>query len=170
MKSRFLLAALIFVVWASTSVPSFAQSKCQAPDIPPFPGNLFSPEQETALGDAVAAHLESNFRVIDDQDVTGYLRRIGQRLIDVMPPTKLHFQFFVVDINEMNAFTLPGGRIYVTRKMIAFAKNEDELAGVVAHELGHIIARHSSNDMSVLFRETAGVTALGDRRDVFEIA
>ena len=168
MKSRFLLAALIFVVLASASVPSFAQSKCQAPDIPPFPGNLFSPEQETALGDAVAAHLESNFRVIDDQDVTGYLRRIGQRLIDVMPPTKLHFQFFVVDINEMNAFTLPGGRIYVTRKMIAFAKNEDELAGVVAHELGHIIARHSSNDMSVLFRETAGVTALGDRRDVFE--
>jgi len=47
-------------------------------------------------------------------------------------------------------------------------RNEDEIAGVVAHELGHVIARHNANDMSVLFREILGVTQLGDRRDIFE--
>jgi WD40 repeat protein len=167
MKPRLLLFTLVLIV-AFTPLAGFAQTKCQPPPIPPFAGNLFTPEQEMILGDAVAAHLESNFAVIDDVEVTGYLRQIGQRLIAQMPPTKLQFQFFVVDINDMNAFTLPGGRIYVTRKMIAFAKNEDELAGVVAHELGHIVARHNSNDMSVMFRELLGVTALTDRKDIFE--
>src|SRR5439155_6603903 len=80
----------------------------------------------------------------------------------------LRFQFFVVDINDRNAFTLPGGRIYVTRKMISYAKTEDELAGVLAHELGHAVARHVADDMSVLFREVLGVAQLGDRRDIFE--
>ena len=97
--------------------------------------------------------MKSSFRVIDDEEITGYLRRIGERLIAQIPSTQLHFQFYVVDINDVNAFTLPGRRIYVTRKLIAFAKNEDEIAGVVAHELGHVIARHNANDMSVLFRE-----------------
>jgi WD40 repeat protein len=145
----------------------FGQSKCVPPSIPPFAGNLFSPEQEMVLGEAVAAHIESNFGVIDDEEVTGYLRRIGQKLIAQMPPTGLRFEFFVIDINDLNAFTLPGGRIYVTRKLIAFAKTEDELAGVVAHELGHVVARHNTNDLSLALRDL-GVTELGDRHDVFE--
>lgn len=163
-----LLFSTLLLFFAVSPGHALSQSKCLPPAIPPFAGNLFTPEQEMILGDAVAAHLESNFRVIDDEEVTSHLRRIGQRLIALLPPTKLEFHFFVVDINEMNAFTLPGGRVYVTRKMIAFAKNEDELAGVVAHELGHIVARHSTNDMSIMFRELVGVTSLSDRRDIFE--
>ena len=163
------LPSLLFLggllLWSQVSL--FAQSKCVPPSIPPFAANLFSPEQEMNLGEAVAAHIESNFRVIDDEEVTGYLRRIAQKLIGQMPPTNLRFEFFVVDINDVNAFTLPGGRIYVTRKLITFAKTEDELAGVVAHELGHVVARHNTNDLSLALRDL-GVTQVGDRHDVFE--
>jgi len=143
------------------------QSKCQPPAVPPNPANLFSEEQEMSLGDAVAAHIESSFQVIDDEEVIGYLGRLGQRLIAQVPATKFRFQFFVVDSYEVNAFTLPGGRIYVTRKLISFARNEDELAGVVAHELGHVLARHLANDMSALWREGLGVSQVGDRQDIF---
>ena len=160
--------ALIAVLVAALCSGLSAQPKCQPPVVPPNPANLFSEEQEMALGDVVAAHIESSFRVIDDEEVTGYLRRLGQRLIAQIPSTKLRFQFYVVDSYELNAFTLPGGRIYVTRKLISFAKNEDELAGVVAHELGHVMARHLANDMSVLWRESLGVAQVGDRRDIFE--
>ena len=106
--------------------------------------------------------------MIDDEQVSKYLRGIGERLIKNLPPTNLRFQFFLFDINDVNAFALPGGRIYVSRKMVAFAKNEDELAGVVAHELGHIVARHSTMDMTILLREILGVTQVTNRRDVFE--
>src|SRR5947208_2619315 len=112
--------ALIILGCALFSSPLFAQSKCQPPSPPANPANLFSEEQEMVLGDAVAEQIESSFSLIDDEQVVGYLRRIGERLIAQAPPTKLRFQFFVVDSYEVNAFTLPGGRIYVTRKLISF--------------------------------------------------
>ena len=130
--------------------------------------NIFNEQQEMDLGDAVAEHLQRNFQIVSDEEVTKYLRGIGERIIKNLPPTKLRFQFFLFDINDVNAFTLPGGRIYVSRKMVAFARNEDELAGVVAHELGHIVARHSTIDMTILMREILGVTQVSDRRDIFE--
>jgi WD40 repeat protein len=151
------------------AAPLAAQQKCQLPALPsPTAGqNIFSESQEEDLGDAVAEHVQRDYRVIDDAEVTAYLRRIGERLTKQLPPTNLHFQFFLFDLNDANAFTLPGGRIYVSRKMVAFAQNEDELAGVIAHELGHIIARHSTIDMTILFREILGATQVTDRRDIF---
>ena len=119
------------------------------------------------LGDAVAEHIQRDHRVISDEQLTSHLRKIGERLTKHLPPTALRFQFFLFDVNDVNAFTLPGGRIYVSRKMVAFAKNEDELAGVVAHELGHIVARHSAIDMTSLFRDVLGVSQVTDRADIF---
>ncbi|MBV9957941.1 MAG: M48 family metalloprotease [Acidobacteria bacterium] len=100
--------------------------------------------------------------------MNGYLREIGARLVKGLPETGIRFQFFVVDLPETNAFTLPGGRVYVTRKLIAFARSEDELAGVIAHELGHGLMHHAAVDLSRIFRETLGVTQVTDRRDIFE--
>lgn len=146
-----------------------AQQKCQPPTPPTLTSaqNIFNEQQEMDLGDAVAEHVQRDHRVIDDEALTQYLRRIGERLTKHLPPTTLRFQFFLFDVNDVNAFTLPGGRIYVSRKMVAFAKNEDELAGVIAHELGHIVARHSAIDTTALFREVLGVTQVTDRRDIF---
>jgi WD40 repeat protein len=147
-----------------------AQHECLPPALSQQPSgqNIFSARQEMDLGDAIAEHLQRDYRVIDDEEVTGRLRLIGERLVKNLPPTELKFQFFLFDINDVNAFTLPGGRIYISRKMVAFAQSEDELAGVIAHELGHIVARHATADMTTLFREILGVTEVTDRKDIFE--
>ena len=167
-RRRLISCCLTLVVCALPSSKVLSQSKCQPPAPPPNPANLFTEEQEMALGDVVAEQMESGSRIIDDDAVVGNLVRIGERLIAGAPATHLRFQFFVVDSYEVNAFTLPGGRIYVTRKLISFAKNEDELAGVIAHELGHVLARHLANDMSTLWREALGVSQVGDHRDIYE--
>ena len=130
--------------------------------------NIFTEEQEVDLGDAIAEQIQRDFRVIDDGEVTGHLRRIGERIVKHLPPTKLRFQFFLVDLSEANAFVLPGGRIYVSRKMVAFAQSEDELAAVIAHEIGHLVARQQSVTMTRRLKEALGVTQVTDRRDIFD--
>ena len=85
-----------------------------------------------------------------------------------LPPTGLKFQFFIVDIPTVNAFNTPGGYVFISRKLISFARTEDELAGVVAHELGHATVRHGAKDMSELFKKILNVTQVGDRKDITE--
>jgi WD40 repeat protein len=167
MKIRIAFSLIVYANLVLTTAT--AQQKCQPPTPLSAPAgqNIFNEQQEMDLGDAVAEHLQRNHRIINDETLTSHLRRIGERLTKHLPPTSLRFQFFLFDVNDVNAFTLPGGRIYVSRKMVAFAKNEDELAGVIAHELGHIVARHSAVDMTRLFREVLGVTEVTDRRDIF---
>ncbi|HEX5875286.1 MAG TPA: M48 family metalloprotease [Pyrinomonadaceae bacterium] len=151
--------------------PSAAQQQQCAP---PLPGtvrsepNIFTEEQEIYLGDAVAEYIQKDYRVIEDPDVTAYLTAIGQRLTKHLPLNKLRFQFFLVDLPDANAFVIPGGRIYVSRKLVAAAQTEDELAGVIAHELGHLVAHDSAIDTTRQFREVLGVTSVGDRRDIFD--
>ena len=129
--------------------------------------NIFADEKEVYLGDAIAEHIQKHYRVIEDPAVTQYLTEIGERLTRNLPLTKLRFQFFLVDLPDANAFVLPGGRIYVSRKLIASAQNEDELAGVIAHELGHLVAHEGAIDMTRRMREVLGTTSVADRADVY---
>lgn len=148
-----------------------AQRKdCLPPVALPTPSdlNVFSDEQEVFLGDAVAEQIQKNYKVIEDPAVTEYLTKIGNRLTQHLPITKLRFQFFLVELPNANAFVIPGGRIYVSRKLVAAAQSEDELAGVIAHELGHLVAHESAVDVTRRLREVLNVTSVGDRRDVFE--
>lgn len=119
------------------------------------------------LGDAFAEQFERDFHVIQDDSLNTYLQNLGEKLVRQMPPTSLHFRFRLVELPIVNAFTLPGGRIYVTRRLVLFARSEDELAGVLAHELGHAITHQPAADASALFRQVMGVTSIGDRADVF---
>jgi len=169
MKKRIFLHFALTFVYLNLVISAPGQEKCQPPSLPIATSgqNIFSEQQEMDLGDAVAEHVQRDHRIINDEELTAHLRRIGERLTKHLPPTSLRFQFFLFDVNDVNAFTLPGGRIYVSRKMVAFAKNEDELAGVIAHELGHIVARHSASDMTSLFRDILGVTQVTDRADIF---
>jgi predicted Zn-dependent protease len=166
---RRLIALSALILFPIINVHGQSPQPCQ----PPAPAavaqgsNIFSEQQEVDLGEAIAEHLQRDFRVIADDDVTSYLGRIGQRLVKHLPQTRLRFQFFLVDIPEANAFVLPGGRVYVSRKLVAMTQNEDELAGVIAHELGHIVARHNAIGMTRLMREVLGVTEVKDRQDVF---
>jgi Peptidase family M48 len=160
---------LLLLASIQASVTINAQQPCR----PPTPQlsrepNIFTEEQEGDLGDAIAEQIQRNFRVIDDDEVTGHLRRIGERVVKHLPPTRLRFQFFLVDLPEANAFVLPGGRIYISRKMVAFAQSEDELAAVISHEIGHLVARQQSVTMTRRMKEALGVTQVTDRRDVFD--
>ncbi len=148
----------------------FAQEACPPVRVPaPDPSHLlFSPQQEMDLGDAVAEEFQREFRVIDDEDLTGYLRRVGERVVRHLPDSKLQFTFYLYDRPEVQAFGTPGGRIYVSRKMAAFVRSEDELAGLLGHELGHLVARQQALELTALFREILGVKQIGDRKDVFE--
>jgi hypothetical protein len=164
---RLFLPALILACCAAVTP---AQSPCQPPALPvPAPGsNMFTEAQEIALGDAMAEQAEKNYGIIEDEALTAYLNQIGQRIVRHLPPTNLRFRFAVVDLPDANAFVLPGGRVYVTRKLIALARNEDEIAGVIGHEIGHALAHHSALYMTRIFRVLLGVTELKDRRDVFD--
>jgi hypothetical protein len=163
-----LFASQFLLVRAQEAKPPSA-ARCQppAPLVATAGANIFTPQQEMDLGDAIAEQVQRDFRVIEDDATTAHLRRIGARIVRQMPETGLQFRFFLFDIPEANAFTLPGGRIYVSRKLIALTRHEDELAGVIAHELGHAVTRQPATGMTRLLREVLGVTSVSDRQDIF---
>jgi WD40 repeat protein len=165
---RHLVFAVMMICGATNLTP--AQQPCHPPALmaPSSESNMFTEEQEADLGDAMAERAEKDYRIIEDETVTAYLNQIGQRIVRHLPPNNFRFRFAVADLPEANAFVLPGGRVYVTRKLIALAKSEDELAGVIGHEIGHALAHHSALRMTRIFRELLGVTQLKDRRDVFD--
>jgi len=105
--------------------------------------------------------------IIKDDELSAHLRELGNKLVQYLPPTKLNFRFYLIDIPEVNAFSIAGGRVYISRKVMAFAKNDDEVAGILAHELGHIVTHQAAIEITRSFREILGVTQVGDRDDVF---
>jgi WD40 repeat protein len=163
------LAYLLLLGILMTSFPALAQHGCRQPTITPTPAgaNIFTDEQEVDLGDAMAQQMEPRLRVTDDPQVTAYLAQVGDRIVKHLPPSHLHFRYYLVDLAVPNAFSVAGGRIYVARKLVAFAKSEDELAGVLGHEMGHIVTHQQAVDMTALFRTVLGVHQVTDRRDIF---
>jgi WD40 repeat protein len=170
-NSKTAFCSVAFLLCSILASPLAAQQeKCAPPVALPSSSepNFFADEKEVYLGDAVAEHIQKYYRVIEDQSVIQYLSQIGERLTANLPLTKLRFRFFLVDLPDANAFVLPGGRIYVSRKLVATARNEDELAGVIAHELGHLVAHEAAIDMTRRMREVLGVTSVNDRADVYD--
>jgi predicted Zn-dependent protease len=105
--------------------------------------NFFSIEKEIALGKGMAQEVERSSKMIDDPVVTEYVNRVGQNLVrnsDAQVP----FTIKVIDSDEVNAFALPGGFFYVNSGLILRAQEEDELAGVMAHEISHVTLRHGT--------------------------
>jgi predicted Zn-dependent protease len=84
----------------------------------------------------------------DDPALVPYVRSVGERLAAVSPRRDLAYSFQVVDMQEPNAFALPGGYIYVSRGLLALLNDEDELAGVIGHEIGHVAAKHAVRTVS----------------------
>jgi WD40 repeat protein len=170
LRRTYSLLACVLLLSVFVTSPAIQQQPCTPPATLAASAepNIFNDEQEIYLGDAVAEQIQKDYRVIEDPELTSYLTRIGNRLITHLPLNKLQFQFFLVDLPDANAFVLPGGRIYVSRKLIAAVRTEDELASVIAHELGHLVAHHSAIDTTRRLKEVLGVTSVGDRRDIFE--
>jgi len=117
-------------------------------------------EQEKALGDQEAQKVEEQIGLVDDATLTEYVSAVGQRVAAQSPRQNVTYRFFVVDMAAPNAFALPNGNVYVTRGLLALLNSEDELAGILGHEIGHVAARHSVQKMSTA-APLAVLTGLG---------
>ena len=103
--------------------------------------NFYSIEKEIAIGKQMAQEVERQAKIVDDPIVAEYINRVGQNLVR-NSDAKVPFTIKVVDAEEINAFALPGGFFFVNTGVIAAADNEAEMAGVMAHEIAHVAARH----------------------------
>jgi predicted Zn-dependent protease len=123
-----------------------------------------SVEKEVALGRQLAAEVDRQAKFIDDPIITEYVNRVAQNLV-LHSDAKVPFTVKVIDSDEVNAFALPGGFFYVNKGLILAADNEAELAGVMAHEISHVIARHAVENQTkanlMQYGTLAGIILLG---------
>lgn len=110
--------------------------------------NLVSLEQEWSMRNDLHNQVQREHRLVNDRAATQYLNQIGRRIAAQTPLGKLPWDFFIVDDPSVNAFNLPGGLVYVNRGLIAEADSLDQLAGVLAHEIGHGASRHGTQLMT----------------------
>lgn len=131
---------------------------------------FMSPEREAATGRQAAAQVEREMGIVHDPKLGAYVQQIGERMAKLSPRQDVKYQFAIADLAEPNAFALPGGYVYVSRGLLALANDEDELAGVIGHEIGHVAARHAAQRetrqmgagiLSVLGTIAAGVVGGG---------
>jgi predicted Zn-dependent protease len=109
--------------------------------------NFYSLDKEIAMGRQLAAEIERQVKLIDDTTINEYVNRIGQNIVR-NSDAKVPFTIKVVESDEINAFALPGGFFYVNSGLILAADDESELAGVMAHEIAHVAARHGTKQAS----------------------
>src|SRR6202140_4760457 len=105
--------------------------------------NFYSLEKEIALGKQLAQEVERQAKIIDDPIIAEYVNRVGQNLVR-NSDAKVPFTIKVVDDETINAFALPGGFFFVHTGILLNADNEAEIAGVMAHEIAHVAARHGT--------------------------
>jgi hypothetical protein len=150
--------------------PLWSQNSCPSPDTHQVvPGvNIFNAQQEVYLGDAIDASLRQDLTIEDDADVTARLQAVVDHLAEVLPPSLPKFRVSLVELSTANAFSTVGGRIYMSRKLIALTQNEDELAYVLAHEMGHLVSEHTALATSDGFAVVLGVKQVGDEKDVVD--
>ncbi len=150
MNARSTLAAALF---CSLLVP-LATPPALARFEPVTCKNAFTPEQEIAEGQKVAAQVYRQMPVLPENDpITQYVQDLGARLVQFAPPSpgvaqKWPFNFHVVASSEINAFALPGGSVFVNLGTVQAADTEAQLAGVMAHEISHVVMRHSTCNLT----------------------
>ena len=113
-----------------------------------YHSNKYKTQDDVRLGRQAAQEAESQFPLLRDEQVRGYVENVGRRLVTAIPSEFQHpeFQYYfkVVNASDINAFALPGGPMYVNRGMIEAARTEGEMAGVMAHEISHVALRHGT--------------------------
>jgi hypothetical protein len=142
LKRRFRSTVTVALLTALCASPLGAQTRIQPPS------NKYAPSDDVKLGREAAAEVERQLPLLRDEQVSTYVERLGDRLVEAIPPNLQHsefrYSFKVVDVKEINAFALPGGPMYVNRGMLGAAHTEGEVAGVMAHELAHVALRHGT--------------------------
>ena len=126
---------------------ALAQGRASETPITPPPNN-FSPAEDVTLGRDAAAEAYERLAILRDPLVGRYLRELGGRLVRMIPATLrqpgFEYSFDVVNVTDIASFALPGGPTFVSRGMVAAARSEDELAGMLPHQLSHVALRHGT--------------------------
>ena len=148
MRRTFGLSSVLLLSYSLLSVQAFADDKNKNPDAIGDRDvgrgvNFYSLEKEIALGKGLAQQVERSAKIIDDPIIAEYVNRVGQNLVR-NSDAKVPFTIKVIDTEDVNAFALPGGFFFVNSGLILKAETEAELAGVMAHEIAHVAARHGT--------------------------
>jgi Zn-dependent protease with chaperone function len=139
-------AALLTMILAACGAALVAQTEIK------LPKNRFTPQQDVELGRKAAAEVRQQYPVIENEKISGYLTMLGDRLVAAAPAELkqpvYEYSFTPVNVQEINAFALPGGPMFVNRGMFDAADSEGEVVGVMAHELSHVLLRHGTANAS----------------------
>ncbi|HEX2081418.1 MAG TPA: M48 family metallopeptidase [Longimicrobium sp.] len=119
-----------------------------------------STQQEVQIGAQNAAQINRQLPMLNDQATLSYVNQIGQQLAGIADPRGIRYHFYVVNSDVVNAFALPGGYVYINRGIIERADNLSELAGVLAHEIGHVAERHSVEQLQRAQNANLGLSVL----------
>lgn len=141
-RARVLLVGLVSLAMFALPLQTLAQTKIS------YHSNKYKPSDDVRIGQQQAAEVEQKMPVIHDEEITAYIEKVGQRLVAAVPPEFQHpefrYSFHIISAREINAFALPGGPMFVNSGMILAAREEGEMAGVMAHELSHVVLRHGT--------------------------
>src|SRR5215475_6448700 len=135
---------LVFLIFAMTATAVADRTILK-------PGhNIFSIPQDIEMGRQVSKQADAQLQILNDPQATAYTNDLGKRLAAKAPnhPEQYPFQFKIVNDKSINAFALPGGFVYVNRGAFEAAANEAQIAGVISHEIGHVVMRHGTNQAS----------------------
>jgi len=148
MKSQFKVRLLVFWLSLAALLAGLYPGCARNPVTGKRQLALISEQQEIEMGRESHPQVLQQYGRLDNPQMQTYVDGIGQRLAAGSERPALEWHFTVVDVPVVNAFALPGGYIYVTREIMAYMNNEAELAGVLGHEIGHVTARHSVEQIS----------------------
>jgi Zn-dependent protease with chaperone function len=141
-NSKFIFSAL--TLWSLVVLPIAATAQTRIV----MPKNKYKVQDDVKVGNDAARQVEQQFPIVNDSVAENYVENVGQRLVNSIPAQfrqpEFNYRFKVVNASDINAFALPGGPMFVNRGMIEAAKNEGEMAGVMAHEISHVALRHAT--------------------------
>jgi Zn-dependent protease with chaperone function len=156
-SAQFVARPVIALAIALSLVAGVAEAQTKV-----SPGwNMFSAQQDVEIGAQSAAEAEQQLPLVRDADVEAYVNRIGQKLAANAGGPQFQYRFRVVNASDINAFALPGGFVYLNRGVLENARNEGEVAGVLAHEIAHSSLRHGTHQASKAYAAQAGLQILG---------
>jgi predicted Zn-dependent protease len=99
-------------------------------------------QEERELGEKIFQEVKKRWPMVQESSANEYIRGIGKRILQPLDPQPFDYQFYIINSPDINAFAVPGGKVFVNSGLITLVENENELAGVISHEIGHVIARH----------------------------
>ena len=153
--------AIVLMAVGLTVAPALSAGQINLPDMGSPADAVLSKNEENRIGRAIMAQIRASGEIVDDPQVTEYINEIGYRIAaQANVDGKHEFTFFVVDSPVVNAFALPGGFIGVHTGLLEATRNEDELAGVLAHEVAHVTQRHIARRIHATQRQSILSTAI----------